>query len=102
MAAEKGIRLDPRNPRQSMRLPALAGAHYQLRHYEQAVEIGRHAWALNPNWPGGLRYVVAGLGQLGRIEEAKTALAELKTHHPSLTQINDAVLSEPRRGRPPP
>jgi len=87
VAAEKGIRLDPRNPRQFMRLPALAGAHYQLRHYEQAVEIGRRAWALNPNWPGGLRYVVAGLGQLGRIEEAKTALADLKAHDPGLARV---------------
>ena len=87
VAAEKGIRLDPRNPRQFMRLPALAGAHYQLRHYEQAVEIGRRAWALNPNWPGGLRYVVAGLGQLGRIEEAETALAELKAHDPGLARV---------------
>jgi len=87
VAAEKGIRLDPRNPRQSMRLSALAGAHYQLRHYEQAIEIGRRAWALNPNWPGGLRYVVAGLGQLGRIEEAKTALADLKAHDPGLARV---------------
>jgi hypothetical protein len=60
-------------------LPALAGAHYQLRHYEEAVGIGRRAWALSRNWPAGLRYVVAGLGQLGRIEEAQVALAEMKT-----------------------
>ena len=61
-----------------MWLPALAGAHYQLRQYEQAVQIGRRAWALNSNWPGGLRYVVAGLGQLDRIKDAKAALAELR------------------------
>src|SRR5207248_1151798 len=74
---EKGVRLDPRNPRQFMWLPALAGANYQLGRYEAAVEIGRRAWALNPRWPAGLRYVVAGLGQLGRIGEARTALANL-------------------------
>jgi adenylate cyclase len=76
--AEKGIRLSPADPRLFIWLPALAGAHYQLRHYNEAVEIGRRAWGLNRNWPAGLRYVVAGLGQLGRIEEAQAALAELR------------------------
>jgi adenylate cyclase len=76
--AEKGIRLSPSDPRLFMWLPALAGAHYQMRHYEEAVEVGRRSWSLNRNWPHGLRYVVAGLAQLGRIEEAQAALAELK------------------------
>ena len=49
-----------------------------MRHYEQAVEIGRRSWTLNRNWPAGLRYVVAGLAQLGRIKEVQAALAELK------------------------
>src|SRR5215472_12523236 len=76
--AEKGIRLSPSDPRLFIWLVALAGAHYQMRHYEHAIEIGRRSWTLNRNWPHGLRYAVAGLGQLGRIEEAQAALAELK------------------------
>jgi adenylate cyclase len=76
--AEKGIRLSPSDPRMFIWLPALAGAHYQLRHYAEAVEAGRRSWSLNRNWPAGLRYVVAGLAQLGRIEEAQVALAPLK------------------------
>jgi adenylate cyclase len=76
--AEKGIRLSPSDPRLFIWLPALAGAHYQMRHYGEAVEAGRRSWSLNRNWPHGLRYVVAGLGQLGRIEEARAALADLK------------------------
>ena len=76
--AEKGIGLSPSDPRMFIWLPALAGAHYQLRHYKEAVEIGRRSWSLNRNWPTGLRYVVAGLAQLGRIEEAQAALAELR------------------------
>jgi adenylate cyclase len=85
--AEKGIRLSPTDPRLFIWLPALAGAHYQLGHYEAAVEIGRRAWALNCKWPAGLRYVVAGLGRLGRIEEAQTSLAELKTLDGSLAFV---------------
>ena len=75
---ERGIRLSPTDPRMFMWLPGLAGAQYQLRHYAEAVDAGRRSWSLNRNWPHGLRYVVAGLAQLGRIEEAQTALAELK------------------------
>ena len=76
--AEKGIRLSPTDPRLFIWLPALAGAHYQMRHYAEAVEAGRRSWSLNRNWPTGLCYVVAGLAQLGRIEEAQSALGDLK------------------------
>jgi adenylate cyclase len=76
--AETGIRLSPSDPRLYIWLVALAGAHYQMRHYAEAVEAGRRSWSLNRNWPHGLRYVVAGLAQLGRIEEAQAALADLK------------------------
>jgi adenylate cyclase len=85
--AEKGIRLSPSDPRLFIWLPALAGAHYQMRHYEQAVEIGRRSWTLNRNWPAGLRYVVAGLAELGRIEEAQAALAELRRLNANLAFV---------------
>jgi adenylate cyclase len=75
---EKAIRLSPNDPRLFIWLPALAAAHYQLHQYEQAVEIGRRSWTLNRNWPVGLRYVVAGLAQLDRLDEARAALADLK------------------------
>lgn len=76
--AETGIRLSPTDPRLDRWLPALAGAHYQIRHYAAAIEAGRRSWSLNRNWPHGLRYIVAGLAQLGKMEEAQTALTELK------------------------
>jgi len=77
--AEKGIRLSPSDPRLFIWLPAVAGAHYQMRHYAEAVEAGRRSWSLNRNWPAGLTYVVAGLAQQGRIDEAKAAFANLRT-----------------------
>jgi adenylate cyclase len=81
---EKGIRLSPTDPRLFMWLPALAGAHYQLGHYAEAVEYGRRSWTLSRIWPHGLRYVVAGLAQLGRNDEARAALADLKRMDPDL------------------
>ena len=89
--AEKGIRLSPSDPRLFIWLPALAGAHYQMRHYAEAVEAGRRSWSLSRNWPHGLRYVVAGLAQLGRIAEAQTALAELKLADSNL-EVSASVL----------
>jgi adenylate cyclase len=89
---EKAIRLSPSDTRLFTWLPAVAGAHYQLRQYEKAVEVGRRAWALSRNWPAGLRYVVAGLGQLGRIEEAQPALAELRKLDPNLAFV-ERILS---------
>ena len=73
---QKGIRFSPTDPRLALSLGVLAQAHYRARQYEEAVEIGRRSWTLNRKWPVGLRYMVAGLGQLGRIAEAQTALAE--------------------------
>jgi adenylate cyclase len=89
--AEKGIRLSPTDPRLFIWLPALAGAHYQMRHYAEAAEAGRRSWSLNRNWPHGLRYVVAGLAQLGRIPEAQAALAELKRADANL-EVSAGVL----------
>jgi len=82
--ADKGISLSPKDPRLFMWLPALAGAYYQLGDYAQAVVAGRRSWILNRGWPAGLRYVVAGLAQLGRIDEAKAFLEELKLLNPTL------------------
>jgi adenylate cyclase len=96
--AEKGIRLSPNDPSLYISLPALAAAHYQLRHYEQAVEIGYRAWGLNRNWPAGLRYVVAGLAQLGRIEQAQAALADLKAFDTNLSFV-EALLKRVYKDR---
>ena len=81
---EKGIQLSPRDPRLFIWLSGLAAAHYQLRHYSHAVEMGRRSWALNRNYITGLTYVVAGLAQLGKIEEARTVLADLRLIDPKL------------------
>ena len=103
-SVEKGIRLSPSDPRLFIWLSGLGAAHYQLQHYSQAVEIGRRSWALNRNYITGLTYVVAGLAQLGRIEDARTALADLTELDPKLAALEDhcAIVPEPSRDRSPP
>ena len=88
---EKGIRLSPSDPRLYIWLPSLAATHYQLRHYAEAVEVGRRSWTLNRNWPLGLTYVVAGLTQLGRIDEARAALADLKGLDPNFSFVRTTL-----------
>ena len=88
---EKGIRLSPSDPRLFMWLPALACAHYQLRNYEESVVAGRRSWTLNRNWPLGLTHAAAALAQLGRIEEAQAALADLKGLDPNLSFVRTTV-----------
>jgi adenylate cyclase len=90
-SVEKGIRLSPGDPRMFIWLSGLAAAHYQLQHYSQAVEIGRRSWALNRNYITGLTYVVAGLAQLGRIEEARAALSDLKELDPKLAALRTTL-----------
>jgi hypothetical protein len=55
------------------------------------VEIGRRAWGLNRDWPAGLRYVVAGLGQLGRIQEAQAPLDALRQLDPNLVFVDQTL-----------
>src|SRR5580704_5878302 len=86
-SVEKGIRLSPNDPRLFIWLSGLAAAHYQLQHYSQAVEIGRRSWALNRNYITGLTYVIAGLAQLGQIDEARATLANLKELDPNLVAV---------------
>jgi adenylate cyclase len=86
-SVEKGISLSPSDPRLFIWLSGLAAAHYQLQHYSQAVEIGRRSWTLNRHYITGLTYVIAGLAQLERIEDARATLANLKEHDPKLTAL---------------
>ena len=84
-SVEKAMRLSPSDPRLSIWLSGLAAAHYQTRNYAQAVEIGRRSWTLNRNYFTGLTYVAAGLAELGRDEEARAALSDLRERDPKLT-----------------
>jgi TolB-like protein len=90
-SVEKGIQLSPRDPRLFIWLSGLAAGHYQLRNYDQAIEIGCRSWTLNRNYITGLTYVVAGLAQLGKIDEARTALADLRELDPKLAAAHTTL-----------
>jgi adenylate cyclase len=81
------LRLSPTDPRKFIWMPALAGSLYLSGRYEEAVESGREGHAMKPDYVAPLRYVVAGLGQLGRASEAAPYLAALRKTDGDLARV---------------
>jgi adenylate cyclase len=74
-ALEKSIRLDPRNPNLNLRLLDIAISYYLSCEYDAAVEAAKRGIRTYPDYSNMYRWLAAALGQAGRIEEAKEALA---------------------------
>jgi adenylate cyclase len=73
-ALERSIRLDPRHPRSAVCLHHVAIGLYFCRDYEAAIEAAKLTIRAYPEFPNTYRWLVAALGQTGRIVEAKEAL----------------------------
>ena len=76
-AIETGWRLSPRDPRSSTWLANKARVHYHLMRYEEAIETALSARRIQPQ-AYGLLVLVAGYAQLGRDEEVRKALADIR------------------------
>jgi tetratricopeptide (TPR) repeat protein len=76
-AIETGWRLSPRDPRASTWLANKARALYHLKRYEEAIETALSARRIQPHVYGAL-VLVASYAQLGRDEDARSALAEIR------------------------
>jgi adenylate cyclase len=76
-ALEKYLRLDPRDPLRGIQLLQVAVGNYFCRDYEAAVEVARQVIRSYPDYPLPYRWLAAGLGQLGRCDEAREALAKI-------------------------
>jgi Flp pilus assembly protein TadD len=60
-------------------------AKLYLGSYEQAIAWSRRAIEANRNHPHGHLYLAAALGQLGRLDEARSAAKAALALHPALT-----------------
>jgi len=74
VALETCLRLDPRGPWVAVRLLHVAVAFYFLCEYESSLETLKRVIRSYPDYPSSHRWLVAGLGQAGHVEEAKEAL----------------------------
>ena len=100
-AIETGWRLSPGDPRASTWLANKVRVLYHLRRYEEAIETALSARRLRPHAYGSL-VLGASYAQLGRDEEARSALAGIralpggraKTTRWYLDRYSDPVASE--------
>src|SRR6202045_770319 len=76
-AIETGWRLSPRDPRASTWLANKARVFYHLKRYEEAIETALAARRIQPHAYGSL-VLVASCAQLGRDEEARSALVDIR------------------------
>ena len=77
-ALRSGLRHDPYAPQRYFPLGQLATAYYFLREYEAAVEAAQETLRLFPAQPFVHIWLAAALGQLGRLDEARDALAKAR------------------------
>jgi adenylate cyclase len=73
---ERDIRLDPRGSQRVIRLNQITLGLYNCREYEAAAAAAKEVIREYPDYPPSYRWLAAALGQLGRIGEAKEALAK--------------------------
>jgi len=83
--AERAMALSPLDPGFFMFLTVAGIAHLFAGRTEQALELAKRAAALNPHWDTTYWVLVAAYVQLGRLAEARAALAELKSLSHGLT-----------------
>ncbi len=80
---EKALRLDPRSPQKALWLTHMSVAHFAAGRYEDAVDWAKQSFRVNPD--SGDLALAASYAQLGRIDEARAALAEVLRVDPDLT-----------------
>jgi len=75
-AAQTFLRLSPRNPRNWRVLSHLALGCYMEEDYAGCVDSARQALRAHPGQQLAYRWLVAALGQLGRVEQARAVMHE--------------------------
>jgi adenylate cyclase len=82
---EKAMRLSPRDPSLPFQLSAIAGGHFAARRYEEAVEWARRSLQQKPDLWTARGALASSLAHLGRMDEARNALAEMLRHSPEFS-----------------
>ena len=96
---ERAHRLSPRDPFLAIYAPIVRYmAYFALGRYEEVIAVCRATAALHPDHAGAWRLMTVSLGLLGRIDEARAALAQTLTLQPDLSSAhvaNDTVYAKP-------
>jgi pentatricopeptide repeat protein len=92
---ERALRLSPREPLTAIWYWTSAFARLLLGDDAGAIDDARKAIVANPRFPSSYSVLVAGYAHLGRIEEARQALVDLRRHDRDAHSL--AALVEERR-----
>ena len=98
-ALEQAQRLSPRDPFLAIYAPVVRYmALFALQRYEETIALCRSITTMNPNHAGAWRLMTVSMGLLGRINEAREALARTLALQPDLSSAhvtNDTVYANP-------
>jgi adenylate cyclase len=78
----RSLRLNPNDPQASSFMSFVALAHYHQQNYEEALHFAERA-VIGPRAYFSVRTLLATLGQLGRVDEARPLLDELRSREPA-------------------
>jgi TolB-like protein len=103
-ALEEAHRLSPRDPFLAIYAPTVRYmALFALERYEETIAVCRATTASHPNHAGAWRLMTVSLGLLGRVDEAKDALAHTLTLQPDLAgahvEMNTVYANQKDRSR---
>jgi TolB-like protein len=86
---EQAERLSPRDPCVALYAPTVRYmAFFALERYEEVIAVCRMTAELYPRHSGAWRLMTASLGWLGRIEEAKAAMAQTRQLQPDFSSAH--------------
>ena len=83
--AEEAIRLSPFDPMMALFLGTIAVAHYLAGRYADALRCATEAARVRPGFHGAHRLRCASLARTGRIAEAQSLLATVRSEQPQLS-----------------
>jgi hypothetical protein len=82
---EEAIRLIPLDPEMALFLGGIAVAHYSAGRFADAIQYSVEAQRLRPGFQGSRRLLCASLALGGRLDEAQSLLATIRSEQPQLS-----------------
>jgi TolB-like protein len=83
--AEEAIRLSPFDPMMVLFLGTIAVSHYLAGRYAESLRYATEAAQVRPGFQGAHRLRCASLARMGRIAEARSLLATVRSEQPQLS-----------------
>src|ERR1043165_4281146 len=83
--ADEAIRLSPVDPEMAFFFGGKAVAHYTAGRYAEALKWSSDLVQLRPGFRGAQRMRCASLAQVGRIDEARALLDDIRSEHPQIS-----------------